>query len=76
MPRFTISPVGKPHYSAEVIAPDAGEVLNIVGRLGCREADVTEDDHYSFSVLLDGNGVWSIFKRDGSADTGNMSAFS
>jgi len=63
MPRFKIMPIDRSCSSAEITALDAGSVLGIVDRLDCKEADVLQDDVYSFSVRLGSNGLWSIFQR-------------
>ena len=63
MPRFTVQPTDQSFSSTEIIACDAGPVLGMVSTLACGEADVMEDDVYSFSVRLGSNGIWSIFQR-------------
>jgi hypothetical protein len=70
MPRFKILPTDQSYSSAQITALDAGAVLGIVDRLDCKEADVLQDEVYSFSVRLGSNGIWSIFQRPGH-DTGS-----
>jgi len=75
MPRFTILPTDQTHSSAEVVALDAGAVLNVVGQLQCRDADVLEDGKYAFSLHRGTSGMWSIFQRADSGESGGVSAF-
>lgn len=63
MPRYLVIPTDQTFSSAEIIAPDAAEVLNIVHRLHCGEADVFEDESYTFPVRCSENGLWTIFTR-------------
>jgi hypothetical protein len=65
MHRFTICPTDMSYPSAEIIAIDAGEVLSIVDRLNCHDADVLQDGVYSFSVRQCSSGMWSIHRRFG-----------
>jgi hypothetical protein len=60
---FTIVPVDPSNSDAELTAIDGEAVLEIVGRLDCKEADILQDDSYAFSVRMSDNGVWSIFRR-------------
>jgi hypothetical protein len=64
MPRFTILSTDQSYSATEITALDAGAVLNIVGRLDCKDADVLADGRYSFSVRLNDCGMWSVFQRD------------
>jgi hypothetical protein len=76
MPRFKILPTDQSYSSAQITALDAGAVLGIVDRLDCKEADVLQDDVYSFSVRLGSNGIWSIFQRaDHALDTQALQSF-
>lgn len=68
MPRFKILPTDQSYSSAEITSSDPSAVLNVVCQLNCREADVLQDDVYSFSVRLSANGMWSIFQRDAGND--------
>ena len=70
MPRFKIVSTDRSCQSAEVIARDQGEILQIVSKLECHEADVLQDDTYSFSVRLSPNGMWTIFHRPCEAGVG------
>lgn len=63
MPRFTILPKEQQSVPVPDVF-DAGAVLHIVQRLGCKEADVLRDDKYSFSLALGENGIWSILRSD------------
>jgi len=53
---------------AEIIVPDAADVLIMVHRLGCREADVSSEGEYRFSVRLDDNGLWYVFQRENAGE--------
>lgn len=75
MPRFTILPTDQSYSSAEIVAQDAGAVLNIVGQLQCHEADVLQDGEYASSLHLGTAGMWSIFQRPASADKREITAF-
>jgi hypothetical protein len=75
MPRFTILPTDHTHSSAEIVALDAGAVLNVVGQLRCRDADVLEDGKYAFSLHLGASGMWSIYQRADSGVSRDISAF-
>jgi hypothetical protein len=69
MPRFEIfSPDHR--SSGQVVTPDAKEVLNVVHRLGLKEAVIECDGAYSFSVRLDHNGMWCVFQRDDDPEVG------
>lgn len=70
MHHYQILPLAHPGHRTDVAAGDASAVLNMVQRLGCREADILKDGTYSFSVRLDSNGLWCIFGREeeGAAD--------
>lgn len=65
MPRFTICAPGQAEPVSELVANDPGSILNIICRIGCREADISRDGVYSFSARLDANEVWTIFERSG-----------
>jgi hypothetical protein len=67
MPRFQIYPADR-SFSAQLVTPDAADVLNAVHHLNLREAEVDCDGLYSFSISLSNNGLWCIFQRD-QADT-------
>lgn len=64
MHSFKILPIDHAQSPAEVTAPDAGSLLFVIERLDCGEADVLQDDVYSFSARLGANGLWSIFQRE------------
>lgn len=63
MRKFQIRPINPMGPSVEIIAHDASPVLNLVHRLGCGDADVSRDGHYSFSVRLECSGFWCIYQR-------------
>jgi hypothetical protein len=75
MPSFKIFPTDQSLHSAEVIAGDATEVLGIVARLDCKEADVLQGDAYLYSVRLDANGLWYIFQRQPEPGPDTLEAF-
>ena len=64
MHHFHIIPTYPSTGTADLVAGDASAVLNMVQRLGCREADIFKDGTYTFSVRLGGNGLWCIFGRE------------
>jgi hypothetical protein len=64
MPRFQICPFDRSISASEIVATDAGGILNKIHRLECKEADVMCDGLYSFSARLEGNGLWCIFQRE------------
>lgn len=63
MPHFRIYPTDPSHPPIDSLSRDPANVLNLVERTRCGEADVHKDDVYSFSVRLASTGVWSIFQR-------------
>jgi len=63
MPRFTIFPKDRTVAAIDDVT-DAGSILHIVQRLGCKEADVLRDDEYCFSLALGDNGIWSILRQN------------
>jgi len=65
MPRFEVYPTDNTVATAEILAPDAAGVFRVVERLGSREADVTCDGVYEFSIKLAPSGLWCIFQRQG-----------
>ncbi len=73
MPKFKILPADQSYSSAEITAADAAAVLGVVGQLNCRDADVLQDDVYSFSLRLNESGMWSIYQRN--HDAGATTAF-
>jgi hypothetical protein len=75
MPRFTIVPNNETCSPTEIIAPDAGNVLNLVSRLRYRDADVLRDGLYAFSVRLSDGGMWSIFQREPGSAPENIPSF-
>lgn len=64
MPRFKILPTDQSFHSAQIVARSEVEVLGIVARLDCKEADVLQGGAYLYSVRLDASGIWYIFQRD------------
>lgn len=60
MPIFEIIPTEASLPPMQLIAPDAGRVLEMVQRLHCQEAHVLRDGKYLLSVRLDANGLWCI----------------
>jgi len=75
MPRFKILPVDPSFSATEINAVDGGSVLSVVTQLNCKEADVLQDDLYTFSVRIDRNGLWSIFQRDPDAGPHDIQPF-
>ena len=73
MPRFQIFPIDR-SYSSGFEAPNAADALTLVHRLGLKEAEVDRDGAYSFSVRLDGNGVWCVYQRDQEGRRGGIEA--
>lgn len=64
MLRFQIHPLASPGEPIEVVGHDAAPVLNMIERLGCREAAVARDGAYAFSVRLDESGLWTIYQSE------------
>lgn len=62
MPHYTILSTDNSYVSAELIAANAAEVLNLVHRLDCTEADIWRDGTYCFSLRAV-NGLWCAFSR-------------
>jgi hypothetical protein len=63
MARFQIFSTDR-SYFAQLLAPDAADVLTFVRHLQLKEAEVERDGCYSFSVRLHSSGLWYIFQRD------------
>lgn len=63
MSHFTIVPADVARPQATIDAPDPGQVLHIVQKLDCGEADIFRDGEYFFSVSLQSGGLWSIYQR-------------
>ncbi len=63
MHRFKIIPCDGSDSGPEVVARDAGAVLNVVDHIACHEADVMLDGEYSFSVRLSAHGLWTIYQQ-------------
>lgn len=63
MSNFRIYPTDPSHPPMESRSADPANVLSLIQRTRCGEADVHKDDAYSFSVRLAESGVWSIFQR-------------
>lgn len=64
MPLYKILATDNSYTSAVFEADDPNTVLRIVRQLQCQEADVLEDNVYSFSVKMGDAGTWTIFQRD------------
>lgn len=73
MPRYSIHPADGNFPSATIIATDPRQVLELVGRLPLEEADVHEDGAYSYSLRLDGSGIWYIFHRESKQELESVS---
>ncbi|MFC0590440.1 hypothetical protein ACFFF7_13605 [Novosphingobium aquiterrae] len=63
MARYRIFPASPALTHREIAADSAANVMAIVGRLDCREADVLDGNDYSFSLRLEESGTWCIFHR-------------
>ena len=70
MPLYIIRAIDGSHMSAEIDSDHADAVFHAVKDLQSKEADVLVDDVYAFSVRLDAYGVWSIFQRDHTRESG------
>lgn len=64
MPRYTILPTDHVQATAEINALNSSAVLNVVGQLPCKSADILQDGQYAFSLRLGQAGLWTIFQRD------------
>lgn len=64
MPQYRIFPTDQ-SSSPGIAVTDASALLMLVGRLECKEADVERDGEYCFTLSLGGNGIWTIFQREG-----------
>lgn len=63
MPSFTIEPFDGSKLVG-ITPTGAAGVLQLVQRLACKQADVSIDGEYSFSVRFENNGLWYIYQRD------------
>lgn len=68
MPLFQILPTDAACSSAELATADAADILLIVQRLKCPEANVLRDGEYCFSVRLGANGMWCIYQNEAGID--------
>ena len=60
MLRFVIKPADSSFPPAEMIAHDAGDVLNLITKLGCTAANIERDGAHAFSVWIAPTGLWRI----------------
>jgi hypothetical protein len=64
MPLFRALATDHSYVSTEFDFEDVGDILSVVERLKCKEADVLADNVYSFSVRVANDGMFTIFQRD------------
>lgn len=64
MPLYKILATDNSYISAVIEADEPNSILHRVRELQCQEADVLENNTYSFSVEMGDAGIWTIFQRD------------